>query len=161
MRVYVPSTLSRLRALAGGEPLPAGSGHAVTGALREWYLDDDHEALEYAAFQDAARASLRLLAADPDAPRRRVVVAVDVPDRAVSPVAGADRSAVRFAEPAGPRQVASIHLDDPGAGADVAAAVAALAAAEAGDDDAQFIVDSVEDHELAWYATQELPYLLS
>jgi hypothetical protein len=161
MRVYVPSTLPRLRALAAGEPVPAGPGHAVTAALREWYLDYDHEALEYAAFLDAARASLRLLAADPDAPRRRVVVAAEVPDRAVSPVAGEDRSAVRFADPVPARLVAAIHVDDPAAGAEVAAAVAALPAAEAGDDDAQFTVDSVEDHELAWYATQELPDVLS
>ena len=42
---------------------------------------------------------------------------------------------------------------------DVAAAADALAAADAGDDDASFTVDSAEAHELAWYATQELPFL--
>ena len=41
--------------------------------------------------------------------------------------------------------------------ADVAAAADAIAAADAGDDDASFTVDSAEAHELAWYATQELP----
>jgi uncharacterized protein DUF6912 len=39
-------------------------------------------------------------------------------------------------------------------------AVAALPAADSGDDDARFTVDSAEGHELLWYATQELPYVL-
>jgi hypothetical protein len=34
-----------------------------------------------------------------------------------------------------------------------------LGAAEAGDDDAQFLVDGAEGHELMWYATQELPFV--
>ena len=42
---------------------------------------------------------------------------------------------------------------------DVAAAADAISAADAGDDDASFTVDSAEAHELAWYATQELEYL--
>ena len=52
--------------------------------------------------------------------------------------------------------MASGHVDDLAAVADVSAAVAALAAADAGDDDAQFLVDGAEGHELMWYATQEL-----
>jgi hypothetical protein len=43
---------------------------------------------------------------------------------------------------------------------DVTAAVNALEAADAGDDDAQFVVDGAEDHELLWYATQEIPNLV-
>ena len=38
------------------------------------------------------------------------------------------------------------------------AAVAALAAADEGDDDARFTVDGAEGHELMWYATQELEF---
>jgi hypothetical protein len=38
----------------------------------------------------------------------------------------------------------------------VAAAAAAIGAADAGDEDAAFTVDSAEGHELAWYAVQEL-----
>jgi len=38
-------------------------------------------------------------------------------------------------------------------------AVQALAAADAGDEDARFTVDGAEGHELGWYATQELSYL--
>lgn len=44
---------------------------------------------------------------------------------------------------------------------DVGAAVGAIAAADAGDDDAQFSVDGAEDHELLWFATQEIPGLLA
>ncbi|MYR58210.1 hypothetical protein GTY54_18880, partial [Streptomyces sp. SID625] len=98
MRVYVPLTLPGLAAAhaageLGPEPLVA---YAVTPALREWYVSDDLEELEYAALNRAALASLRLLAMDPEAPRRRVVVAVDVPDRAASadPDRGLDPAAL-------------------------------------------------------------------
>ena len=53
-------------------------------------------------------------------------------------------------------RVVSGHVDDLAAVPDVTQAVAALAAADAGDDDAQFLVDGAEGHELLWYATQEL-----
>jgi hypothetical protein len=33
-------------------------------------------------------------------------------------------------------------------------------AADLGDPDAEFILGDAEDHELAWYAPQELPFLL-
>src|SRR5262245_51293212 len=88
MRVYVPLTFPALReAHAAGELAGERGGivaYAVTPGLREWYLSDDSEELEYAALGRAARASLRLLAVDPDAPRRRVVLVLDVPDKAVS-----------------------------------------------------------------------------
>ena len=71
MRVYLPGTAGTLRALLdSGEVAPAPlTGFAVTPALREWYLDDDIEALEYAALLEAARGSLRLL----DAPSQFVL----------------------------------------------------------------------------------------
>ena len=50
----------------------------------------------------------------------------------------------------------SAHVDDLVAVADIAEAVAALPAADKGDDDAQFAVDGAEGHELLWYASQEL-----
>ncbi|MBC9725479.1 DUF6912 family protein [Streptomyces sp. TRM68367] len=167
MRVYVPLTLSGLaEAYKTGElgpgPLVA---YAVTPALREWYLSDDIEELEYAALNRAAQASLRLLAADRGAPRRRVVVAVDVADAAASadPDRGLDPAAlgevrVEGAVPLG--KAASVHVDAGDAEGDVAAAAEALGAADAGDDDAQFVVDGAEDHELLWYATQEIANLV-
>ncbi|MFI2432587.1 DUF6912 family protein [Streptomyces sp. NPDC018693] len=167
MRVYVPLTLPGLaEAHRTGElgpgPLVA---YGVTPALREWYLSDDLEELEYAALSRAALASLRLLAADPGAPRRRVVVAVDVPEGAATadPDRGLDPAAlgeVRVAGVVRLAKAASVHVDAGDAEADVAAAAEALAAADAGDDDAQFVVDGAEDHELLWYATQEIANLV-
>jgi hypothetical protein len=167
MRVYVPLTLPGLAEAhktgeLGSEPLVA---YAVTPALREWYLSDDIEELEYAALGRAALASLRLLAADPGAPRRRVVVAVDVSDRAAvaDPDRGLDPAAlgeVRVSGAVPLAKAASVHVDSQDAEPDVAAAVQALAAADGGDDDAQFVVDGAEDHELLWFATQEIANLV-
>jgi hypothetical protein len=42
----------------------------------------------------------------------------------------------------------------------VRSALGSLAAADAGDEDAGFTVDAVEDHELGWYAAQELSVLV-
>lgn len=56
--------------------------------------------------------------------------------------------------------VAAVHADADDARADVAAAADALGAADAGDDDARFVVDGAEDHELLWFAAQEIPGLL-
>ena len=168
MRVYLPSTIPLLAAALkaheiGSPPLCA---FAVTPALREWYASGDVEELEYAAMTAAARASLRLLAADSAAPRRRVVLAAEVPDEAVVRHAGApdlldrpDRAAVRVTIGVPMAKIVSAHVDDRLAAADIRAAVAALAAADDGDDDARFTVDGAEGHELLWYAASELPYL--
>ncbi|GAA3004240.1 hypothetical protein GCM10020229_15200 [Kitasatospora albolonga] len=60
-------------------------------------------------------------------------------------------------------KAAAVHADvaDADVVADVAAAVAAIGAADGGDADAQFTVDGAEDHELLWFATQEIPALLA
>ncbi|MEU5089787.1 hypothetical protein [Streptomyces sp. NPDC021356] len=169
MRVYVPLTLPGLaEAYAAGElgaPAQPLVAYAVTPALREWYLSDDLEELEYAALSRAALASLRLLAMDPGAPRRRTVVAVDVPDGAVSgdPDRGLDPAAlgeVRVSGAVPLADAAAVHIDADDAEADVTAAAQALGAADTGDDDAQFVVDGAEDHELLWFATQEIPNLV-
>jgi Family of unknown function (DUF6912) len=162
MRVYLAATLPELQAaLAAGELGPAPlTGFAVTPALRESYASGDEEELEYAAMAVAARASLRLLAADPGAPPRRVALAADVPDHQVSGAADLDEPAqvtVALAVPLA--RIASAHVDDPQAAVDVRAAVAALPAADRGDEDAKFTVDGAEGNELLWYAVQELPYL--
>ncbi|MCW2871175.1 MAG: hypothetical protein JWL99_2495 [Streptomyces oryziradicis] len=168
MRVYIPTTLPGLaEAHKSGELGPAPiDAYAVTPALREWYVSDDIEELEYAALTRAAQASLRLLATDPGAPRRRVVVAVDVAHTAVAydPDRGLDASAlgeVRLTGPAPLAKAAAVHVDASGAEGDVAAAADVLGAADLGDDDARFVVDGAEDHELLWYATQEIPDLIA
>jgi hypothetical protein len=108
----------------------------------------------------AARASLRLLAADNGAPPRRVTLAADVPGEQVSSCGDRDEpAAVRIGAPVPLARVVSAHVDDPAAAADVRAAAAAIPAADRGDDDAKFTVDGAEGHELLWYAVQELPYL--
>ncbi|MGW3356642.1 DUF6912 family protein [Streptomyces bungoensis] len=168
MRVYVPLTLPGLaEAYKTGElgngPLVA---YAVTPGLREWYLSDDIEELEYAALSRAALASLRLLAADSGAARRRVVVAVDVADGAATadPDRGLDPAALGEVTVAGAvplAKAAAVHVDAGDAEPDVAAAAQALEAADGGDDDAQFVVDGAEDHELLWFATQEIANLVA
>ncbi|GHG39904.1 MULTISPECIES: DUF6912 family protein [Streptomyces] len=167
MRVYVPLTLPGLaQAHKAGELGPGPlTAYAVTPALREWYVSDDIEELEYAALSRAAAASLRLVAGDPGAPRRRVVVAVDVPDKdaAADPDRGLDAGAigeVRIAGAVALAKAAAVHADADDAEADVTAAAAALGAADQGDDDAQFVVDGAEDHELLWFGIQEIPSLL-
>ena len=162
MRVYLPSTLPALaRLLADATTAaPPVRGYAVTPALREWYSSGDEEELEYAAMTHAARESLRLLAADPGAACRRVVLAAEVPPAQVAAVAGFDDPAlVELRGPVRLADVVSGHIDDPSAAADVRAAIAALPAADGGDEDARFTVDGPEGHELLWYATQELGHV--
>jgi hypothetical protein len=162
MRVYLPSTMSALAKLladveAGAPPV---RGFAVTPALREWYSSGDEEELEYVAMTHAARASLRLLLADPGAPQRRVVLAAEVPEDQVAGIAGFDEPAlVQIRVAIALSDVVSGHIDDASAAQDIAAAVAALEAADSGDEDARFTVDGAEGHELLWYASQELAHL--
>jgi hypothetical protein len=163
MRVYLPGTLPELAAAvaAGGFGSTPILGYAVTPALREWYASGDSEELEYAAMIDAARASLRRLDADPAAPPRRVVVAAEVPDGRAMLAPELHPAAVRIEEAVPLQWLASVHVDDASAEVDVAAAAAAVRAADKGDPDASYVVDGVEDHELQWYAIQELPDLLN
>jgi hypothetical protein len=162
MRVYLPATLPGLadllrKAEIGPAPLRA---FAVTPTLREWYASGDLEELEYVAMMQAARASLRLLVAAPDAPRRRVVLALDVPEENVGHNGGfSEPTVVEVTRPVPLAQMVAGHVDDLVAVADVTKAVAALPAADSGDDDARFVVDGAEGHELLWYATQELAEL--
>ncbi|MBG0813291.1 hypothetical protein [Planomonospora sp. ID82291] len=167
MRVYLPATLPALARVATAKefgPAPL-TGYAVTPALIEWYASGDTEELEYVALTDAARSSLRMLAADRadgvQVAARRVVIAAEVPDEAVTVGADlAERSRVRLARAVALEEIAAVHVDEQSAAADVEAAAAALPAADAGDDDARFTVDGAEAHELLWYATQEISDLV-
>jgi hypothetical protein len=159
MRVYIPSTLPALTVALkteeiGPAPVP---GFAVTPALREGYASGDLDELEYVALLEAARASLRRIAEDPGAPARRVVLVAEVSDDDIGrssdqPAAVQVLSAIPFTD------VAAGHIDGLYAIDDVRAAVAAVAAADEGDEDARFTVDGAEGHELMWYATQELEF---
>lgn len=162
MRVYLPATLGMLAAAheRGSYRLPPGlPAHAVTSALREWYTEGDLEELEYAALLDAAASSLRALAAEPESPRRRVVLAADVPDSSARPGSG-EASSVVLLDEVPLRYVVSVHVDEQEAEDDVWAAVAALPAADSGDDEARFAVDEAGGHDLLWYDATEIPDLL-
>jgi hypothetical protein len=163
VRVYLPATSTMLAELlksgvVGPAPLTA---FAVTPALREWYLDDDAEALEYAATIEAARSSLRLLDGDPSAARRRVVISAEVPDAVVTVRDDLDRGIVQVAEPVVLAVVASVHVDDAHAEQTVAQAAESIIAADLGSAPAQEKVDDAEGYELAWYANQEIASVLS
>ncbi|MDO5732121.1 DUF6912 family protein [Corynebacterium sphenisci] len=160
MRVHVPATFGMLAELRDTGELLARRGwaFALTDALRGAYRAGDEEELADVAFTEAARASLRLLSAySGDFDRRRVVVSADV---AASPEPDMGEAVVRLAGPIPADAVAAVHVDLAGAEEAVAAAVAAVDAADLGDEDAELTVGDCLEHELAWYAPQELPLLV-
>ncbi len=163
MRVYVPVTVAMLAQLERDGELAAvgGTAFALTPALREAYAVGDDEELSYAAMAEAARASLRLLAGELDDDSvlpRRAVLSADVDDPRLRP--DLDAAVVRLSRPVQRSEVASVHLDLAEAEDSVRAAAGAVDDADLGDHDAEFLLGEVADHELAWYAAQELPFLL-
>ena len=163
MRVYVPATIAMLESLLTDGELGAvnGTAFAVTPALREAYAVGDDEELSYSAMGEAARASLRLLAGtldDAGVRARRAVVSADVDGARLRP--DLDAAVVRLSAPVQLSEVASVHVDLAEAEDVVRAAVAVVDQADLGDHDAEFLLGEAADHELAWYATQELAFLL-
>ncbi|MFE7800044.1 DUF6912 family protein [Nocardia sp. NPDC057440] len=179
-----------LRELVANRELRAVSGtaFAVTPALREAYASGDDDELAEVAMGEAARASLRLLAAQREEPAesadhdpadgadsadaeqtdthshshspvyRRAVIAADVTGAKLR--SDLDDAVVRLTSPIGYDQIASVHVDLAEAEPQVAKAVDVVDAADLGDTDAEFVLGDAEDHQLAWYAAQELPFLL-
>lgn len=164
MRVYIPATLAMLqRLVADGSLQPlSGTAFAVTPMLRESYAEGDDEELAEVALGEAALASLRLLAAESisDLPLRRAVVVADTPDHLVTPRPDLDDAVVRVDGRVGLDQVVAAYVDNADAEPAVQAAVDVVDQADLGDEDAEFTVGDAQDHSLAWYATQELPFLL-
>lgn len=161
MRVYLAATIPLLAQwLGAGEASPETAAFAVTPALREWYFEADIDELEHAAALAAGVGALRLLAADPSALARRVVIAADLDDAAIRPDPDAGRAAVRLAGPVPIKRWGSGLVDATDAAAVVRAAASAVVAADAGDDDAQFAVDEAQAHDLGWYGVQELRHLV-
>jgi hypothetical protein len=154
VRVYVPSStrlLGDLLLSGGVGPVPV-LAHAVTDELRSALPDAGEEEWEYAALTAAAQDSLGLIAED-DRPRRVVVVAEA---DSATPVPGAPTGLVEVDEVVPLRQVVAVHVDSDDAADDVAAARAAWRAAQDGDHAAAAAVDRCLDHELGWFATQEV-----
>jgi hypothetical protein len=165
VRVYIPATVLMLRTLNTAGELTAvnGTAFALTPMLRESYASGSTEELEYAAMLEASRASLRLLAAeleeDPELVLpRRAVVSADVDGATLRP--DLDYAVVRLAGPVQMKQVAAVHLDTSDAESPIRAAAAVVDDADLGDGDAEFTLGEAEDHELAWYSSEELPFLL-
>jgi hypothetical protein len=165
VRVYIPATLAMLTQLVGDGVMPARSGtaFAVTPTLREAYAHGDEDELGEIALQEAALASLRLLAgegvgADAGLPPRRAVLVAEADDVTVRP--DLDDAVVRLAGPVKLADVIAAYVDNSAAEPAVLAAVAVVDAADLGDEDAELTVGDAQDHDLAWYAAQELPFLL-
>jgi len=161
MRVYIPATLAMLSLLiADGDFQPrSGTAFAVTPALRESYAEGDDDELAEVAIAEAAMASIRLLAteSDDDLPLRRAVVIADA-DAESRP--DLDTAVVRLKGRVGLDQVVAVYVDNADAEPAVAAAIEVIDSADLGDEDAELTVGDAQDHALAWYATQELPFLL-
>lgn len=161
-QVYIPATLPMLQQLVtDGSLLPVnGTAFAVTPTLREAYAEGDDDELAEVALREAALASLRLLAAETDETLRprRAVLSADVEDVTFRP--DLDDAVVRLAGPVTLDQVIAAYVDTSDAEPAVTRAIEAVDAADLGDEDADLIVGDALDHDLAWYATQELPFLL-
>ncbi|MEU0488327.1 hypothetical protein ABZ249_03795 [Nocardiopsis sp. NPDC006139] len=143
MYVFLPSTLPALATVLDEGRVRVPVAFAA---------DTDDEEAEYEAMYAAAEESLRLLAQDPAAPRRRVVLVANLADHLVEEERreGPDVVRVRITGDSIPyKRLASAHIDDEAAAPDVAAAVA--------DPDS----GAADDHELMWYALQELRHLLA
>ncbi len=138
----------------------SGTAFAVTPTLREAYSEGDDDELAEVALREAALASLRLLGdeADGELPPRRAVLVAEVDDATARP--DLDDAVVRLAGPVALADVIAAYVDNAEAETAVRAAIEAVDAADLGDEDADFVVGDAQDHDLAWYATQELPFLL-
>lgn len=177
-RVYVPTTVEGLELLeASGTLGTAADAYGVTEALVAWWSDGaaarpGDEELEYAATLQAAAASLALLdpttVANGRAPARRVVIAVDVARLGPADPAPADvpptdlaPGAVRLPYPLDRADVVSVHVDTADAEHAVGAAVAALADDGAPSSHVEPVLAERVDHDLAWFAPDEVADLLA
>jgi hypothetical protein len=163
VRVYIPATLAMLERFVADQAMHAlsGTAFAVTPTLRESYAEGDDDELAEVALREAALASLRLLAAEGPGgkfPPRRAVLVADVEGANARP--DLDDAVVRLAGPIGMADVIAAYLDNAGAEPAVAAAIEVVDAADLGDEDSELTVGDAQDHDLAWYAPQELPFLL-
>ena len=165
MRVYLPATFSMLMDLNDQSVVTARRGwaFAVTPALREFYTAGEEEEFEAVAFDDAAEASIRLLAVGDQErfPHRRVVISADVEDSAATLTPDMGEAVVKL-EPAQIelRQVAAVHVDVEESEQATAKAIEAIDASDLGDEDAELIVGDAQDNYLAFYHPDELPFLI-
>ena len=143
----------------GAMPARSGTAFAVTPTLREAYSYGDEDELSEIALREAALASLRLLSGeDSELPARRAVLVAEAEPVTARP--DLDDAVVRLEGPVALRDVIAVYVDNAGAESAVLAAVAVIDEADLGDEDAELTVGDAQDHDLAWYAPSELPFLL-
>ena len=153
--------LQRLVAAESFRPVN-GTAFAVTPALREAYAKGDEDELADVALREAALASLRLLDDEPaeGLPPRRVVVELDLDADGFTLRPDLDDAVVRIAGDIPISRVVAAYVDNAAAEPAVLAAVDVIDSADLGDEDAELTVGDAQDHDLAWYAPQELNFLL-
>ncbi|WP_314534572.1 DUF6912 family protein [uncultured Corynebacterium sp.] len=161
MRVYVPATVDMLWQLNESGELTARSGYGfmVTPAVRDFFIEGDEEDFSEYVFDDASRASLRLLATGEveKFPHRRVVISIDVPDSVVTYRPELGESVVSLDPPTFSLQsVAAIHVDVESSEAATRKAIAVIDAADLGDEDAELTVGDALANYLAWFDPSEL-----
>ncbi|WIM68275.1 hypothetical protein QP027_02415 [Corynebacterium breve] len=161
MRVYIPAVFSMLETLDSTRSMPVrnGWGFAATPELTEFYSSGDQDEIEMIAFDDAALASLRLLAIGDESrfPHRRVVVSVDVEAEGMPDMGD---SVVKLAGPISLDDVAAIHVDVQEAEEATKKAIENVDAADLGDEDAELAVGDAQDNYMAFYDPTELPFLI-
>ena len=161
MRVYIPATFAMLEQLNERGVLHArnGWGFAATPELTEFFTSGDQEEVEAIAFDDAALASIRLLAIGDEErfPHRRVVVSADV-DATGEPDMG--ESVVKVAGPVELKDVAAVHVDVREAEDATKRATELIDAADLGDEDAELAVGDAQDNYMAFFDPSELPFLI-
>lgn len=161
--MYVGVTLRDLdRLVDAGELGPAPvEAYAVTGPLTAALTTTnapDPEELEFAATEDAARASLGAIAGAGGEPRR-VVVAAEVDDAVVRPDPARGDSAVVLDSAVALRTVRAVHIDDAEAVPAVTAAVRTIDPDRIADGPEEDVLDALAEHQLLWYASQEIAQL--
>jgi hypothetical protein len=146
VRLYLPATLDEV--VRPDDVLTPRSAHAVTPALRSALPDEDDEGLEFVAQLAAADDSLALLAEQPDAPRLRLVVALDVAESLTAPTSAAlgPPTLVQLLGPVSLADADSLLVDEPDALDDVVDALV-------GDAEA---ADRLEERDLLWYDVSEI-----
>ena len=161
MRVYLPATFGMLASLEEHRLIHARNGwaFAATEALHEFFTSGDEEEIEAVAFDDAALASLRLLAIGDEErfPHRRVVVSADVDATEAPDMA---ESVVHVEGPVLLEDVAAIHVDIQESEEATAKAIEVVDAADLGDEDAELAVGDAQDNYMAFYDPSELAFLL-
>ncbi|CAM3129235.1 DUF6912 family protein [Corynebacterium gottingense] len=161
MRVYIPATFAMLEQLNEQGVLHArnGWGFAATPELTEFFTSGDQEEVEAIAFDDAALASIRLLAIGDEErfPHRRVVVSADV-DATGEPDMG--ESVVKVSGPVELKDIAAVHVDVREAEDATKRATELIDAADLGDEDAELAVGDAQDNYMAFFDPSELPFLI-